>query len=154
MLYYKLFSSFKIDRAINFVSKQVALEGYKYFSKSKNTQNKNIIPVYLIFKFSLYLPEKNLWLISMIPIVETAGERFIGKIFWTIFVSLVLIKFILEFHLKFHFYQFTNWKVVSRSLDSDVVNILPTNFLIHFVLFDFISSFLSTTLCDTNIINH
>jgi len=41
MLFYRLFSSFKIDAAMNFLTRQVAPEGYVFFSAQK-------IPIYLI----------------------------------------------------------------------------------------------------------
>jgi len=47
MLFYKFFSSLKIVRAMNFLSRQVALEGKVFFPSQK-------IPTYLIIFNSAY----------------------------------------------------------------------------------------------------
>jgi len=60
MLSYKLFSSFKIDRAMIFLSKQVAREGQVFFPVQK-------IPAYLIFCF---YPELSFLLLG--PLVRGA----------------------------------------------------------------------------------
>jgi len=47
-LFYKLFSSFKIDRAMNILSRQVARTRVKYFSRTKNIRLLNLNIFFLI----------------------------------------------------------------------------------------------------------